>query len=77
MVQTTIYDFIGFRSDDLFNKISRLNKGQALNLGNIKIHLNKFGIYELLTTDRHEAFNSVMQCYTRVSELGATALGAV
>lgn len=69
MDQSNIYDFLGIESDPLFNKISKLKKGQRISMGNIKILLNEFGIYELITTDEHEGFSSMLSCYKSVNEL--------
>lgn len=70
MEQANIYDFLGVESDPLFNKISRLKKGQAFIAGDVKITLNNHEIYELSTKDEHEGFSNMLDCYKCISEMG-------
>lgn len=77
MDQSNIYDFLGIESDPLFRDISRLEKGQTLDLGEIKVIFNEYGIYEIATENMHEGFINAGACYERVSELGADLVGAI
>lgn len=70
MDQSNIYDFLGVESDPLFNKISKLKKGHGFSTGDIKVLLNQYGIYELITADEHEGFLNMLDCYKFVNTFG-------
>lgn len=69
MEQTQIYEFLGVDRDPLFYKISNLQVGQAVELGDIRVLLNKQGLYELETEDSHECFRTLSQLYDGISKI--------
>lgn len=69
MEQTHIYHYLGLDNDPIFNKITQLKAGQAVIIGEIKVLLNKHGLYEVETSARHECFSSQKQVYDGVSKM--------
>lgn len=69
MEQTFIYEYIGVHCDPIFEMISALNEGQVIVIGNIKILLNTFNLYEVSTHSTHDSFRSLDSCYKRICEL--------
>lgn len=68
MEQTDIYDYLGMNNDPIFNKISSLKIGQAIDLGGVKVLLNTQKLYEVETDFYHECFCSKRQVYDGLSK---------
>lgn len=68
MEQTDIYEFLGMNSDPVFNQISNLKVGQAVELGGVKVLLNNQNLYEVETELYHECFCSKRQVYDGLSK---------
>lgn len=69
MVQTNIYEYLDIESDPVLINISSLKKGQQYVIDSIKVQLNLYGIYEIETSDIHDSFSDIMDCYWYVSKL--------
>lgn len=68
MKQTHIYDYLGTENDPVFDQVAKLKMGQAVELGGVKVSLNKQDLYEIETGFTHECFKSKGQVYNRLSE---------
>ncbi|MEK4306901.1 hypothetical protein [Oceanobacillus sp. FSL K6-0251] len=67
--QTTIYDYLSKKDDELYIKLVNLKNGDSISTENIIIYLNKFGFYEVSYQDEEEsAFRQLTDCYNYVSE---------
>lgn len=69
MEQTHIYHYLGLENDPIFKEITKLKAGQAAIVGDIKIMLNKHGLYEIETSTSHECFSSQKQVYDGISKV--------
>lgn len=78
MEQTMIYDYLGRSDDPLFLDLSKLEKGQRINLNNTDIMMNIFGLFEIETDEIHECFSNISDCYNYLcDELSTRAIAEV
>lgn len=78
MEQTMIYDYLGRSDDPLFERLSKLEKGQRVILNNAEIVMNIFGLYEIETDEIHEGFSNISDCYNYLcDELNTRAIAEV
>ncbi len=69
MEQTNIYHYLGLESDPIFNIISRLQRGQVIDVGGATLTLNNSGLFELESESYHECFRSEQEVYDGLSKL--------
>jgi len=69
MKQSQIYEYLGLDNDPIFKKINDLKEDESINLSELKITLNKQGLYEVETDDKHECFKTKKEVYDGVSKL--------
>ncbi|MEK3909657.1 hypothetical protein [Oceanobacillus sp. FSL W7-1309] len=63
MQQVMIYEYLGTEEDPVFTKISDLDRGKSIELEDMELSLNSFGLYEVSNEFFHEGFNDIMSCY--------------
>lgn len=72
MEQVSFYDYFPKQNDPLYLVLSKIPKGGTINLGEFEITLNKFGIYEIISENIHEARDCLDKCYEFLNSIGKT-----
>lgn len=67
--QINVYDLLGNNIDPIYEKLSRLQKGESTELDDMRVSLNEFGLYELSGDSLHECFQDLKKCYRFVCSL--------
>lgn len=67
--QINVYELLGNNIDPIYEKLSRLQKGETIELDDMRVTLNEFGLYELSGDSLHECFQDLMKCYQFVCQL--------
>lgn len=65
--QLSLYDYFSKDQDPLYLKISKIQEGESVKLGEFDVTLNKFGIYEIKTKYTHEAKRTLEECYEYIN----------
>ncbi|MFB4471743.1 hypothetical protein ACDI16_02095 [Oceanobacillus caeni] len=68
MEQTMIYDFLGIDQDPLLQKLRAMDKGQQITVGEMKVRLNKVGLFELITETTEECCSNITKCYYKIQD---------
>ncbi|MYL43950.1 hypothetical protein [Virgibacillus salexigens] len=68
-MQLNIYDYLNTNEDQLYQMIKGIQIDESITVEFYTIHLNKFGLYEVLSDDFDSAFSSLDDCYNGVKEL--------
>ena len=63
MQQVMIYEYLGTEEDPVFTKISDLDRSKTIELEDMELSLNSFGLYEISNESIHEGFSDIMSCY--------------
>lgn len=62
-MQTCVYDFLGIRTDPLYQTIQELKKGKSVVISEIVVSLTVFNRYEIVSNYSHEAYHTVFEAY--------------
>ncbi|MUV38144.1 hypothetical protein JNUCC1_02233 [Lentibacillus sp. JNUCC-1] len=69
--QMHVYEYLGIENDPLYNKIAELEVNQSIQIPetNMQITKNRFGMYEIVSTEQHECYSSAQSLYEQINAL--------
>ena len=67
-MQVMIYEYLGREGDPVFIRISDLAKDEKIELEDMVVSRNSFGLYEVTNESIHEGFSDMYACYKFVCQ---------